>query len=232
MADQAVTEERRALIVGASRGLGLGLAETLSEQGWQVVATQRQSGPDLERLAGKGVRVETADIDDDDSVAALHGRLAGDEFDLVFVVAGVATESDKPLHAVSRAVSAQVYLTNAVSPILFAEAFADRIAPGGTLAFMSSILGSVALNEDGGWENYRASKAALNTNARSFAVRHAERDYGLLLLHPGWVRTDMGGAEADLDVETSVAGMVAVIEAFAGRRDVAYLDYRGETLAW
>ncbi len=231
MADQAVSE-RRALIVGASRGLGLGLAETFSAHGWQVVATQRRSTPDLERLTGHGVRVETADIDDDASVAALHQRLAGEKFDLVFVVAGVATESDRPLHAVSRAVSAQVYLTNAVSPILFAEAFADTLAPGGTLAFMSSVLGSVALNEDGGWENYRASKAALNTNARSFAVRHAERAYGILLVHPGWVRTDMGGAEADLDVETSVNGMVAVIEAFAGRRDVAYLDYKGETLAW
>ncbi|KQT46479.1 short-chain dehydrogenase [Methylobacterium sp. Leaf456] len=231
MTDRTATG-RRALIVGASRGLGLGLAETFAEQGWQVVATQRSSSPELERLTGTGVRVETADIDDDASVAALQQRLNGQTFDLVFVVAGVATESDKPLHAVSRAVNAQVYLTNAVSPILFAEAFADRIAPGGTLAFMSSVLGSVALNEDGGWENYRASKAALNTNARSFAVRHAERDYGILLLHPGWVRTDMGGAEADLDVATSVNGMVAVIEAFAGRRDVAYLDYRGETLAW
>jgi NAD(P)-dependent dehydrogenase (short-subunit alcohol dehydrogenase family) len=231
MADQTAAGPR-ALIVGASRGLGLGLAEQFAERGWQVTATQRSASPDLERLAGKGVRIETADIDDDMSVAALHRRLDGQTFDLVFVVAGVATESDKPLHAVSRAVSAQVYLTNAVSPILFAEAFADTLAPGGTLAFMSSILGSVALNEDGGWENYRASKAALNTNARSFAVRHAERDYGILLLHPGWVRTDMGGAEADLDVETSVSGMIAVIEAFAGRRDVAYLDHRGETLAW
>ncbi len=231
MADRTAPE-RRALIVGASRGLGLGLAETLANHGWQVVATRRAPAPDLERLAEGGVRVETADIDDDASVAALHQRLDGQKFDLVFMVAGVATESDKPLHAVSRAVSAQVYLTNAVSPILFAEAFADTLAPGGTLAFMSSVLGSVALNEDGGWENYRAGKAALNTNARSFAVRHAERDYGILLLHPGWVRTDMGGAEADLDVETSVNGMVAVIETFAGRRDVAYLDYRGETLAW
>lgn len=232
MAEPAITEERRALIVGASRGLGLGLAESLHDRDWRVVATVRKSSPDHENLRLQGIRIETVDIDDDASVAALRQRLGSEKFDLVFVVAGVATESDKPLHAVSRAVSAQVYLTNAVSPILFAEAFADTIAPGGTLAFMSSILGSVALNEDGGWENYRASKAALNTNTRSFAVRHAERDYGILLVHPGWVRTDMGGAEADLDIETSVAGMIAVIEAFAGRRDVAYLDYRGETLAW
>ena len=226
------SSQRNALVVGASRGLGLGLAETLLGRGWRVTATQRKASSGLERLGPAGLRIETADIDDDASVAALHARLKGERFDLVVVVAGVATQADQPLHAVPRAVSAQVYLTNAVSPILFAEAFADTLAPGATLAFLSSILGSVGLNEEGGWENYRASKAALNTNARSFAVRHADGDFGVLLLHPGWVRTDMGGAEADIDVETSVTGMADVIEARAGCRGVAYLDYRGETLAW
>ena len=223
---------RHALIVGASRGLGLGLAETVLRRGWQVTATRRGAAPGLERLAAQGVRIETVDIDEDASIAALHERLRDEKFDLVFVVAGVLMEADRPLHAVSRAVHAQVYLTNAVSPILFADLFRDRLAPGGTLAFMSSVLGSVGLNTEGGWENYRASKAALNTNVRSFAARHADRDFGVLLLHPGWVATDMGGAGADLDVETSAVGLADVIEARAGRTDLAFLDYRGETLPW
>ncbi|BAU89488.1 short-chain dehydrogenase [Methylorubrum populi] len=224
--------ERSALIVGASRGLGLGLTETFLRRGWRVTATRRGGAPGLERLATRGVRVETVDIDDDASVAALHGRLDCETFDLIFVVAGVLGESDRPLHTVPRAVHAQVLLTNAVSPILFAEAFSDRLLPGGTLAFMSSVLGSVGLNTEGGWENYRASKAALNTNARSFAARHAERSFGVLLLHPGWVATDMGGEGADLDVATSAAGLADVIEARAGRTDLAFLDYRGEALPW
>ncbi|QDI79631.1 SDR family NAD(P)-dependent oxidoreductase [Methylorubrum populi] len=224
--------QRHALIVGASRGIGLGLVETFLERGWKVTATRRGAAPGLERLDVQGVRVETVDIDDDASVAALRERLARERFDLVFVVAGVLIESDKPLPAVPRAVHAQVYLTNAVSPILFADAFADRLAPGGTLAFMSSGLGSVGLNTEGGWENYRASKAALNTNARSFAARHAARDFGILLLHPGWVATDMGGAGADLNVATSAAGLADVIEASAGRTDLAFRDHRGETLPW
>lgn len=224
--------QKHALIVGASRGIGLGLVEAFLRRGWEVTATRRGAAPDLERLAAKGVRVEAVDIDDDASVAALRERLGSEKFDLVFVVAGVLIEADKPLHTVPRAVHAQVYLTNAVSPILFADAFADTIAPGGTLAFMSSRLGSVGLNTEGGWENYRASKAALNTNARSFAARHADRNFGVRLLHPGWVATDMGGAEADLDVATSAAGLADVIEASAGRTDLAYLDHRGETLPW
>lgn len=224
--------KKSALIVGASRGLGLGLAEAFHDRGWRVTATRRGASPGLEALAARGLRVETVEIDDDASVAALRERLAGETFDLIFVVAGVLIEAEKPLHTVPRAVHAQVYLTNAVSPILFAERFADTLAPGATLAFMSSILGSVALNAEGGWENYRASKAALNTNARSFATRHAARDFGVLLLHPGWVATDMGGEGADLDVATSAAGLADVIEARAGRSGPAFLDYRGETLPW
>ncbi|MDP4022685.1 SDR family oxidoreductase [Methylobacterium sp. NEAU 140] len=224
--------QKRALIVGASRGLGLGLVETFLARGWQVTATERRPSQGLAALNSAALRVETADIDDDAGVASLHDRLGPERYDLIFVVAGVATQAHDPVHAVSREVAAQVYLTNAVSPIRFLEAFRDRLAPGGSLAVMSSILGSVALNETGGWETYRASKAALNTLARSFAVRHRAESPSVLILHPGWVRTEMGGAEADIDVETSVAGLADVIAAQLGRPGVQYLDYRGDTLAW
>ncbi|GJE60544.1 SDR family oxidoreductase [Methylobacterium trifolii] len=224
--------QKHALIVGASRGLGLGLVETFLARGWRVTATQRKPSPELAALSSDALTVETADIDDDASVSALHGRIGAQAYDLIFVVAGVATQAHDPLHAVPREVAAQVYLTNAVSPIRFADAFHGTLAPGGSIAFMSSILGSVGLNEAGGWENYRASKAALNTLARSFQIRHGASGLSVLLLHPGWVRTDMGGAEADIDVETSVTGLTDVIERHLGRPGTAYLDYRGETLAW
>ena len=224
--------QKNALIVGASRGLGLGLVETFLQRGWRVTATQRSASPGLAALADDALTIETADIDDDAAVAALHGRLAGQSFDLIFVVAGVATQAHDPLHEVPRDVAARVYLTNAVSPVRFAEAFLDRLAPQGLVAFMSSILGSVALNESGGWETYRASKAALNTLARSFEIRHREKGLGVLLLHPGWVRTEMGGAEADIDVATSVTGTADVIEGYLGQTGTAYRDYTGRTLDW
>ena len=100
--------EKSALIVGASRGLGLGLVETFLERGWRVTATQRKPSPDLARLKADALRVETAEIDDDASVTALHDRLASERFDLIFVLAGVATQAHDPLHAVPRAVAAQV----------------------------------------------------------------------------------------------------------------------------
>jgi NAD(P)-dependent dehydrogenase (short-subunit alcohol dehydrogenase family) len=224
--------QKNALVVGASRGLGLGLVETFLQRGWQVTATQRSASPGLAALRSDALTVETADIDDDHAVTGLHDRLAGQSFDLIFVVAGVATQAHEPLHLVPREVAAQVYLTNAVSPVRFAETFLDRLAPNGLVAFMSSILGSVALNESGGWETYRASKAALNTLVRSFEIRHREAGFGVLLLHPGWVRTEMGGADADIDVATSVTGMVDVIEGRFGRTGTAYLDYTGKTLDW
>ncbi|MCK2055015.1 SDR family oxidoreductase [Methylobacterium sp. 37f] len=227
-----MASQKNALIVGASRGLGLGLVETFLQRGWRVTATQRSASPGLAALADEALTIETADIDDDAAVAALHDRLAGQSFDLVFVVAGVATQAHDPAHAVPRDVAAQVYLTNAISPVRFAEVFLDRLAPKGLVAFMSSILGSVGLNDSGGWETYRASKAALNTLARSFEIRHRETGFGVLLLHPGWVRTEMGGADADIDVATSVTGMADVIAARLGRTGTAYLDYAGKTLDW
>ncbi|RZK97894.1 MAG: SDR family NAD(P)-dependent oxidoreductase [Methylobacterium sp.] len=227
-----MADRKNALIVGASRGLGLGLVETFLQRGWRVAATQRSTSPGLAALSSDALRIETADIDDDGAVAALHRTLSGERYDLIFVVAGVATQAHDPLHAVPRDVAAQVYLTNAVSPIRFAEAFLDRLAPKGLVAFMSSVLGSVGLNEAGGWENYRASKAALNTLARSFEIRHRDAGFGVVLLHPGWVRTEMGGADADIDVATSVTGLTDVIEGRLGRTGCVYLDYTGKTLAW
>lgn len=224
--------QKSALIVGASRGLGLGLVETFLARGWRVTATQRTPSPQLGRLSAEALRIETADIDDDAGVAALHARLAGQRFDLIFVVAGVATQAHDPLHAVPRSVAAQVFLTNAVSPVRFAEAFLDRLAPGGSLALMSSVLGSVSLNDSGGWETYRASKAALNTLARSFEIRHRAENLSVLILHPGWVRTEMGGAEADIDVATSVTGLADVITDRLGRPGAYYVDYTGKTLPW
>ncbi len=223
---------RNALIVGASRGLGLGLVETFLKRGWRVTATQRKASPGLADLKSDALTVETADIDDDAAVAALHERLADQRYDLIFVVAGVATQAHDPLHEVPRDVAAQVYLTNAISPIRFAEAFRDRLAEKGLVAFMSSVLGSVSLNESGGWENYRASKAALNTLAISFEIRHREEGFGVALLHPGWVRTEMGGEEADIDVETSVTGTADVIEGLLGKPGIVYRDYAGNTLTW
>ncbi|MBA8792966.1 NAD(P)-dependent dehydrogenase (short-subunit alcohol dehydrogenase family) [Friedmanniella endophytica] len=229
-------DSKNALVVGASRGLGLGLAARLLERGWRVTATGRGAGSDgLRALAGRhgGLTPETVDIDDPAAVAALHDRLAGTPLDLLFVNAGVTHDRWETVADVSTETFQRVMLTNALSPVRFVEAFADLVVPSGTLAVMSSGQGSITNNTRvTGWEIYRASKAALNQLMRSWAARHPDDPRTLLLVAPGWVRTDLGGPDAGLSVEESTAGVADVLEAQAGRGGLQFLDHRGATVPW
>jgi NAD(P)-dependent dehydrogenase (short-subunit alcohol dehydrogenase family) len=232
-----MAEPRRALVVGASRGLGLGLAAELRRRGWHVVATVRDAAGARRAaaLAGKPggeVRIEHLDINDDAGISALRRRLDGIVFDLLFVNAGIAPRRDDPARA-SRDDAAAVFLTNAVAPIRVAHAFADQLRDGdGVIAFMSSGLGSVAGKTDSYGPLYSASKAALNSLARSFAAALGGRRITVLAIAPGWVRTDMGGPGAPLSVEESVRGIVDVIESRAGTGRHGFVDYRGGTVPW
>ncbi len=229
-----------ALVVGASRGLGLGLARELRRRGWSVVATERAGRPsaDLHALrdAGDGriedgrLEIETVDVAVSSEIAALVGRLSGRRFDLVFVNAGIMDDRAAPVGSASDADWARVMNTNALGPLRVIEALDGGLAPGATVAAMSSGLGSVAGNTSGGYEVYRASKAALNTLLRSYAVRAGGRT--VLCVSPGWVRTDMGGAGAALDVETSVRGIVDMLERRRGTGGVAFVDHRDEAVPW
>jgi NAD(P)-dependent dehydrogenase (short-subunit alcohol dehydrogenase family) len=120
---------------------------------------------------------------------------------------------------------------NSYAPPVAAEALLGLLKPGGTVVFMTSILGSLASNRPGvGMELYNASKAALNMMALGFAGRHPDRR--VVLMHPGWVKTDMGGPDAPLDVATSVRGMADTVAARAAGTGVVYVDYAGEELPW
>ena len=227
-------EASLALIIGASRGLGLGLAREYLARGWHVVATVRGEGTALHALAESAaghLEIEQLDITEPEQIQALRARLAGRAFDLLFVNAGIANDPSQTVGDVTTDEFMRLMLTNTLGPMRVVEAFQELVPSTGTIVAMSSGLGSVARNESGGWEVYRASKAALNTLMRSFAVRGAD-GRSCVIMAPGWVRTDMGGAQATLDVETSVKGMVDTLAAQAGKAGVRYLDYRGETVPW
>jgi NAD(P)-dependent dehydrogenase (short-subunit alcohol dehydrogenase family) len=219
-----------ALIVGASRGLGLGLAHEYARRGWRVIGTVRKPSPALEKLTPK-TRIETLDINIADQIAALRQKLKGEKIDLLFVNAGISNGAGETLPHSTDDAFASIMTTNALSPLRVIEAFADLVPDNGVIAVMSSGLGSVENNTAGGWEFYRASKAALNTLLRSFASRRGD-SRTILAVAPGWVRTDMGGPGAALDVDTSVRGIADMIDARRGQPGSFYVNYENRELPW
>jgi NAD(P)-dependent dehydrogenase (short-subunit alcohol dehydrogenase family) len=221
------------LIIGASRGLGLGLADEFLSRGWGVTATVRGAGGGAGVAAlGDRVTLETVDINDLPAVEAFVGRVKGQIYDVVFINAGVGGPAGKTAETVSEGEMSHLFMTNAISPVRLAYKLLPNVKSGtGILAFMTSILGSVTLGGQGFAPLYCASKSALNQLTRSF-VAGLQGDVTVLSLHPGWVRTDMGGAGADIDVATSVRGLADVLEAKAGSGVHEYLDYRGQTIPW
>lgn len=229
--------KKNVLLVGASRGLGLGLAKSFAAHGWEVVATERSASPALNAAAAAAdgrIRIERVDINNAEAVQSLHRQLSKELFDVIFVVAGVSDKDPtKPIHEVPVQEVARLFISNAYSPMCFAEMFFDLLKPDGTLAIMASRLGSLTLVPTfDGWEAYRASKAALNMLARCFHQRHGGEGRTMLLMHPGWVKTDMGGENAPVEVATSVEGLYSTLGKWHGAGELVFVDYAGNVLPW
>jgi NAD(P)-dependent dehydrogenase (short-subunit alcohol dehydrogenase family) len=220
----------RVLITGAGRGIGLELARQYAADGWDVVATVREPEK-AAGLAALGVRVEALDMLDLAAVESFPERLGGEPLDLFIANAGISRA--KSIRSREDAEAWQeVHLVNSVAPTLLAEVLLPLVeAAGGRMAAISSRMGSID-DSSGGYIGYRASKAALNAAWRALALGWRERPVTLLLLHPGWVQTDMGGPQAPLQVEDSVAGMRRVIAGLPRSRSGAFVDYRGDPIPW
>jgi NAD(P)-dependent dehydrogenase (short-subunit alcohol dehydrogenase family) len=217
-----------ALIAGASRGLGLGLVTEYLARGWQVIATERRPGASagLAALAardGAKLRIEALDIEDATSIAALGAALTGVTLDLLFVNAGVSDAPDQTVGQISSEEFAHVFGANVLGPMRLIETLSSPgVASRGVIAVMSSALGSLTLDPPAGYEVYSASKAALNRLMRTYALRAGDRT--LLAMMPGWVRTDMGGEAAPLDVETSVKGLADAIAARSAKPGLSFVN--------
>jgi NAD(P)-dependent dehydrogenase (short-subunit alcohol dehydrogenase family) len=229
-----MTTAKTALIIGASRGLGLGLVKTLLADGWQVTATVRnpQKAEALQALGN--LRIEKLDMNDQQAVIALSQQFKDEVFDLLFVNAGVkGPDVQTPNGGATLAEVGQLFFTNSVAPINLAERFIGQIRPDtGVLAFMSSVLGSVTMPDSPDLALYKASKAALNSMTSSFVTQLGDTRLTVLSMHPGWVKTDMGGEGADIDVTTSTRGLVDQVNAFTGKGGHHFINYRGETIPW
>jgi NAD(P)-dependent dehydrogenase (short-subunit alcohol dehydrogenase family) len=230
------TSQPAALIVGASRGLGLAMADEYLKRGWKVIGTVRGAArTGLHELSEKSdgrLEIEHVDVAHDGQVIQLRNRLAGRTLDLLFVNAGVSNGAGEIFAAAGRDEFIRLMTVNTYGPMAAIEALQGLVRPAGTIGIMSSGLASITNNVPGGWENYRASKAALNMLMRSYAARTSATPRSLLCIAPGWVRTDMGGANATLGIDESIPRVVDVMLAQAGKPGLQYLNYLGETLPW
>ncbi|NKQ09960.1 SDR family oxidoreductase [Pseudomonas sp. SST3] len=222
------------LIIGASRGLGLGLAKRFASEGWQVIATARDPQRASELKAIANIRIEPLDIDDAEGVDALARQLSGTTLDVLYINAGTSGARTLSAETASREEVSQLFMTNAVAPVRLARRMLPLVDPRtGVIIFMSSIMGSVEAGPGMGMPLYGASKAALNHLTRTFVADLGEATgLTVLSMHPGWVKTDMGGAEAPLDIETSCRGMVEQVTRAVGQGGHRFIDYQGETLPW
>ncbi|VWD05613.1 Short-chain dehydrogenase/reductase SDR [Burkholderia lata] len=225
------------LLVAASRGLGLAMAEAFLGKGWHVTGTVRAGSErtklhDLaDRFDGR-LDIETLDICEPAQLAALRERLSGRRFDMLFVNAGTTNEPTETIGEVATDEFVRVMITNALAPMRVIETLQDLVIADGLIGAMSSGQGSVANNVSGMREVYRGSKAALNQFMRSFAARQADTRRAMVLMAPGWVRTELGGPDARLTIEESVPSLVDVLIAKRARPGLEYLDYLGRTVPW
>ncbi|MCU5771132.1 SDR family oxidoreductase [Erwiniaceae bacterium BAC15a-03b] len=220
---------KHALIIGASRGIGLGLATTLAERGWLVTATTRNAIPE----SHPAIDWLTLDINDAGQRSALQEPLSTSQFEVIFINAGVFGPEHQDVMQASDDELLALFTTNAFSPVRCAAELLPLLTPEtGILALMSSQLASLNENNDATYPLYAASKAALNMLSRELAQTTARHSQTLLCVHPGWVQTDMGGSEATLTVAQSASGIADQLDKWRGKGGHHYVDYAGNVLTW
>lgn len=227
---------RSLLIIGASRGLGHAIAEDYAARGAQVVGTVRgtdETPLHVSARSSERIEIEHVDIDHPSELDALADRLDDRRFDVLFVVAGISlAPMDQIAADSSDGDFERMMLTNVLSVVRTVERLQELVSPTGTIAVMSSGQGSITNNTSGGFEVYRATKSALNQLMRSYAARHAEGTRALLLMAPGWVRTELGGPQAALDIDESIPPLIDAVEAQHGTPGLRFLDRHGVSIPW
>ena len=225
------------LLVGASRGLGQAMAAELVKKDWHVVGTVREGRraelDDLARAHPDRITIEQLDITEPDQIAALRDRLSGSTFDMLFVNAGTANHDQaETIAQTSTDEFVRVMLTNTLGVMRAVEGLQDLVRPAGLIGVMSSGQGSVANNVRSGHEVYRGSKAALNQYMRSYAARHADDSRAMVLMAPGWIRTELGGPKATFSMEETIPELVDTLIAQQGTPGLRFIDRHGQTVPW
>jgi len=226
------------LITGANRGIGLELARQFSEDGWQVLACCRspEDAEDLKVLAAEYPAVEMflLDVTNYDQLAALSSQLKDRPIDILLSNAGIYGPRGVSFGEVDAVAWRQVLEVNTIAPLMLAQAFIEQVAISHQklVAMISSKMGSIADNGSGGSYIYRTSKTAVNQVVKSIANDVEGRGISAISLHPGWVRTEMGGPNGEIDVNESVAGLKQVLTGAGLAQSGQFFNFDGSVIPW
>ena len=222
-------------ITGASRGLGLEFARQYCTDDWRVIATCRDPAK-AETLSafGGGLRIEALDVDDGASIASLAEKLKGESIDVLINNAGIFGPKDLTRDNVDYDAWGRVFRTNVMGPLAVSSALLSNVenSEGKSIATVTSRMGSIGDTTEGEEYIYRSSKAAVNMVMTCLANELGGDGVKVVLLHPGWVKTDMGGPDAAIDAKESVTGMRAVIAGLKENDSGGFLNYDGTEIPW
>jgi len=227
------------LITGANRGLGLAFCQYYLAENWHVVACCRHPDSSTALLAlaeaSPHLRIEALEVTDFAQIDALGAKLSGIPIDILINNAGIYPDTaSNALGHVDYAAWQQAFLVNTLAPVKLTETMLASLHLGGDklIVCISSLMGSITDNTSGGSSYYRSSKAALNAVMKNLSLSLQKDAVGVLILHPGWVKTDMGGANALIDADVSVRGMGQVIKEFTLTQSGQFINYDGKILPW
>ena len=220
------------LVTGANRGLGLEFVTQLQGMGYEVIGTARNPEKATD-LKATGARVEQLDVADQASVASLANRLSDLAIDILINNAGMLNRTDSTLDTLDFEVMERTFQVNSLGPLRVTQALLPNLKAGEkkTIVSITSQLGSIELST-GGLYSYRTSKTALNQINKIISAELAPQGFTCVVMHPGWVRTDMGGASAPLTKAESISGMLGVIEDLTIESNGKFFNYDGGELPW
>ena len=226
------------LITGANRGIGLTLAERFAADGWQVLACCREpsaaSALQAVQESHDGLEIHALDVTDYARMKGLAAELAGRPIDILLSNAGIYGPRGLAFGEVEPEAWLEVLEVNTVAPLMLTQAFVEQVAASQQklVAMISSKMGSIADNGSGGSYIYRTSKTALNQVVKSLSIDLAGLGISVITLHPGWVRTDMGGSNAEISTAECVDGLKAILQSAGAAQSGQFIEYDGSLIPW
>lgn len=226
------------LITGANRGIGLAMAERFAADGWQVLACCRDPSAanalQAVQESHETLEIHALDVTDYARMGELAAELAGRPIDILLNNAGIYGPKGMGFGDVDPATWREVFEVNTIAPLMLVQALVEQVAASRQklVAMMSSKVGSIADNGSGGSYVYRSSKTALNQVVKSLSIDLAERDISVVSLHPGWVRTDMGGPNAEITTAECIAGLRTILQSAGPAQSGQFIEYDGSRIPW